>query len=246
MRRWKGERYALLGRMCSEKRIVACNPVSKGKKNLLVIGDSHGLDALTAFYVAAPDFNLVLSASGGCPPLVPENLAMLKPGHPDRGTCLRLSAERIDPLYLRQFDVIAINVLFEWYRPDHLRRYLKVLREATGARLFLFGGFVSLKRDCSLVALSEGLAGCLDTANVKSYRPFEGEMRALSDEFGATFISKSEIFCSGGALDQCRATIAGSPATPDKHHLSLAFAREMGQWIKKTYGTILAGVAHSP
>ncbi|MEQ1717148.1 MAG: acyltransferase family protein [Hyphomicrobium sp.] len=246
MASWTKERYALLRQICSARPVGTCNPRSSGRPNFLIIGDSHGVDALNAFFVAAPKFNFVISAQGGCPPLVEQDLTILKPTHPDREMCVRLNRERVDPAFLKGFDAIAINVLYEWYGPEHLRRFLTALRAATGARLFIFGGFVTLERECRLVAETAGLEACFDNANVKSYRPYESDVLALAAEFGAAFISKAEIFCGGGPLEACRSTISGSPATPDKHHLSLTYAREMGLWITRTFGANLEGRPRSP
>jgi peptidoglycan/LPS O-acetylase OafA/YrhL len=228
-------RYTTLKKVCRYQKDGHCNKISTGP-NFLIIGDSHAHDALTSFFMAAPEYNYVLSSTGACPPLAQSDFAILKPGHPDREKCIALNQQRSDPAYLKQFDVIAINVLYEWYRPEHLARYLSVLREATHSRIFLFGGFISLNRDCGLVASDGGLSRCFAAENVKSYRPFEDELEVLAKKYDVTFISKSEVFCDRKPLSDCRTIVSGIPATADKHHLTFEFAREMGLWIRKRFG----------
>ncbi len=235
MEDWKRGRYSLLKKVCHDHKDGHCNNVNPGT-NFLIIGDSHAPDVLTSFFVAAPQYNYILNSTGGCPPLAASDFAILKPGHPDREKCIALNKQRSDPSYLKQFDVIAINVLYEWYRPEHLARYLSVLRDATRARIFLFGGFISLNRDCGLVALSGGLSRCFEAENIKSYRPFEDELENIAKRYDVTFISKSEIFCNRKQLSDCHTIISGVPATADKHHLTFEFAREMGLWIQKRFG----------
>lgn len=238
VKRWKKERTLALKTHCRDGGDDVCNPLAP-HGNFLILGDSHALDGFNAFITAAPAFNYVMNSVGGCPPLAPQDLGLIKPAHPDRAACLKISKQRIDPNFLARFDVIAISVLFEWYTPEHLRHYLGILRANTKARLFIFGNYISLNRDCELIAVSQGLKGCIDPLNVRSFAKYDDELKALAKEFDAAFIAKSEILCGGGALENCRYEIDGTPFTYDKHHLTLPFALEIGKWIKQHYAPSL-------
>ncbi len=239
---WKKDRMAAVETHCRGGGEQLCNRLAQ-RDNILILGDSHALDAFNAFVSVAPSHNYIMNAVGGCPPLVPQDLGFIKPAHPNFAVCQKLSRQRNNPAFIRRFDVIVISLHYVSYTPDYLRRYLTFVRAHSSAKIIILGSYIVLKRDCALIAVKEGAAGCIDPKNVSSFAGFEDELAAIAAEFGAVFISKREIFCGEGDLQNCRFEIDGVPFTADRHHLTLPFAHEMGTWIKQHHVGLLPDLA---
>ncbi len=145
--RGKELRFQVRKELCQRKvRRAECDNVVEGRVNALIIGDSHAIDALNAFERIYPEHNFAMSELAGCPPYR-DIEKLTAPNHPDRLKCKALNEIRFDPAYLKRFDYIVINVLFEWYTPAHLREYLEFLKQNDIRKVIVLGGYLTLSRD---------------------------------------------------------------------------------------------------
>jgi peptidoglycan/LPS O-acetylase OafA/YrhL len=231
----KNDRFQVNAIMCA-RRALDCSPPTDGKPRIiienpvppensfLIIGDSHAVDALNALYAVFPEDQFYLSQLGACPPLrnieerVGKNFANLT-------QCKTLTEKRFDLTYLRQFDAIAINVLYVRYEVADLRAYLQFLHDGGIRKVIVFGDFVTLSRDLSEIATLNGFSPTA-IEQFRDKRPvLDPHLRAMTEEFGYFYISKYSVFCPDGVCAWIDAQQI--PFTYDKSHLSFPYASRL-------------------
>ncbi len=228
----KGKRMTLLRRECQERGWEQChNPVA-GKMNVLVVGDSMAVDGYNALLTALPDANVVMSTVGGCPPY--DDMQHLLPtNHPHRQRCIEINQKRFDPAYIASFDAIAVVVLYDWYTPEHLERFLQKVRSVSGQMpIFIFGNYFKLNTECWELIERLGPQSCQSKEFVESEFGFEPELADLSRKYdNVFFLSLKQAFCGDGT---CTYALGDVPFTWDEFHLSYEFSVEMGKRFTST------------
>ena len=228
----KNDRFQINALMC-EKRQLDCSPPTDGKpriiietpvpeeQSVLIIGDSHAVDAMNALHAVFPTDALYLSQLGACPPIrdvtriVGKNFANLV-------ECNALNEKRYDVAYLRQFDYLAINILYVRYTVADLADYLDFLHRNGIQRVIVFGDFVTLTRDLSDIVSSAGYAPLAIEAFREQTPVLDAEIRREVVKFGYFYISKYDVFCPAR---QCQWMNAQDvPFTYDMSHLSYPYA----------------------
>ena len=132
--------------ICQLKGWDRCDALLPQRRNALIIGDSHAVDALTLLHKFLPADNFAMSTLGGCPPTnIMKSLAPAM--HPKLETCIEINKKRYNVNYLNKFDYIAIDVLFGWYSPAELIRYLDFLRANNVRKIIVLGQYLTLRTD---------------------------------------------------------------------------------------------------
>jgi peptidoglycan/LPS O-acetylase OafA/YrhL len=222
----RNARFDILGARCSRVGWDVCNDPLPDAQNILIVGDSHAPDALNALDVVFPEAHLMQSTLAGCPPS-DDIRALVLPTHPNLTDCEAINRERFDPSNLEQVDMVVINYLAAWYGPDELEPYLQFLTENTDAPILLFGNYIHYNANMPELLMSpDGLAALEE--HTQSRFLYEDENRALAERYGIIYVSKKEALCTG---EECPLFAAGQPFTWDRHHLSLPFARLLGEAI---------------
>lgn len=222
----RNARFDILGARCSRVGWDVCNDPLPDAQNILIVGDSHAPDALNALDVVFPDAHLMQSTLAGCPPSN-DIRALVLPTHPNLTDCEAINQERFDPGNLEQVDMVVINYLAAWYGPDELEPYLQFLTDNTDVPIVLFGNYIHYNANMPELLMSpEGLAA-LDE-HTQSRFLYEEENRALAERYGIIYVSKKEALCDG---EDCPLFAGGEPFTWDRHHLSMPFARLLGETI---------------
>lgn len=223
-------RFLTRQKICNKKGWETCDAIIPDKTNVLVIGDSHAVDALNALEAQFPDFNYALSTLGGCPPY--KDISSIAPnGLPDLERCKRLNQDRHDVPYLKKFDLLVINNFMGWYTPKNLLSYLQFLHNNGLKKVIVFDNYISLKKEMPSLLNVYGY-------NEKEIRQWisrdyvsEPELGARASEFGYLYIDKRSIFCK---KENCMLfDIEGNPFTYDSNHLSYKFSRKMLEAYKE-------------
>jgi len=224
--RGKAARFETRQKICQSKTWVLCDTPQASTINALVIGDSHAIDGLNAFYAEFPEHDYSMSELGGCPPHVNID-ALVTPAHPNLAECKALNAERHNIDFLKQYDYVVINVLFEWYTADHLQEYLRFLNSSGIDKVIVIGGYYSLTEELPEIINRNGFVASGIAPYVIDNSNEEQKLRKYADELGYLFLSKRDVFCEG---DNCTYFDGKKiPFTYDKHHLSVEFATRILQ-----------------
>lgn len=210
-------RFQLRQQVCTVKGWDHCDDLVPGKRNALVIGDSHAVDAYNAFVTRFPQDNITLSDLGGCPPH-PSIDQIVMAGHPDLPKCLELNRKRHDPSYLHRYDYIVINVYMDWYTEQHLAAYLQFLHDQGVRKVVVFGQTWRASDDLPELVNRVGLDRERLMALLKP-APSDGLVESTAAQLGYLFVSKTAALTSDGHFDvfDTREVLF----TYDMHHLSL-------------------------
>lgn len=237
----KAARFDPYRRRCLAKGAPSCDSPAEGV-NVWILGDSHAPDAFNALESHYPDYHYVFKGLAGCPPLVREDYGLLTPRHPNREDCIA----RNEKLFygnaeLSRADLIVVNTVFQWYRPEHLAHSINRIRTFTDAPIVVLGNYLFFSEDFPGAVVRHGGMVMDDYYQKRLARQslaFEEELTALSRSLGFTYISKRALFCSGRSALDCPIMFDGKLFTYDRHHLSLAAATAMGAAFKTRYGAL--------
>jgi peptidoglycan/LPS O-acetylase OafA/YrhL len=223
-------RYQDLSFACQLRSPGKCpKAADNGAMTVLVVGDSHAPDGFNMIRPALGTARFVLDSAHACPPTDGVGLKVrVAPA------CRKANEERFDPDYVASFDVIVVSVLFNWYRPEDLRRYLDVIkRAAPSKKVIVFGNYVVLDKLCWEIAERFGAGECINGPYIKSRFLYERELKDLVADYGYLYVSKKDVLCgSDGATCPVFADGTSIPFTWDMHHLSYEFAVMIGNRIR--------------
>jgi len=220
----KESRFRVRQHICTKKGWEACDDVVLAATNVLIMGDSHAVDALNAFYKVYPTHIYSMSQLDGCPPYDRIEKITLA-NHPDRIKCIILNKARYDPSYLRQFDYIVINVLYDWYTFDHLFEYLQFLKFNNVQKVIIMGNYLVLNKDMPELLNKYGYNEQHITPWVRDNIFNELRVKSRVNELGYFYISKKDKFCY---IEKCKYFDSNQvPFSFDKHHLSYEFASQL-------------------
>ena len=239
----KETRFVPRNKICSQKGWGICDQPSPGATNVLVIGDSHAVDALNAFTSLYPSFDYSMSTLGGCPPF--KNIELITPStHPNRSECKELnSAYRFNVEFLKKFDLIVINNLMSWYTSDNLLDYLNFLHQNGIKKVIVFGNYYTLSENMYELVNKFGFDDSKIKSAIKDIPDFSPEQIKLINQNGYLFISKKDLFCKDGVCEIFDDQKV--PFTYDEHHLSYEFASRMLLPIKSSISQYIKGGAIS-
>jgi hypothetical protein len=216
-------RFSTRIKICETKGWENCDEPQSTKFRVLILGDSHAIDALNAMYSAFPDLDYSMSQLGGCPPsnqmreLVPQTF-------PDLDQCIKLNQTRYDIDYLNDFDVIVINVLLGWYPLEELQKYLNFLYQSGLRKVIFFGDYFETKTEVPQIVNHFGFNESKLRSEILPKTDADSSLRTQADKLNFFFLSKREILCSKLG---CTYWNSGIPYTWDTHHLSFQFAQRL-------------------
>ncbi len=220
---------------------------------LLVIGNSHEIDAYNAFhqiYGSDPQVNLISFGQFNKCPLE------FGPDGPASPVAIRDCDRRLailrDAAFVRSLDamVLGLNNPFGdqllignkrpvWRVIHHLRALNPDLP------LVVMGSYINTVRDCTeLYNRFHSFDACKNREFLDTTGYGERQSSTLP-EAGATdylYIDKMWLLCPSGDLDSCVMQANGEPAFYDSGHLSLGFSRYLGERIHQAYGKELTNM----
>jgi hypothetical protein len=227
---------------CRTRIGASCNAPTDGI-NVFIIGDSHAPDAFNAMTKQYPNYHYVYHGLGGCPPLVRDDFRLLGVKHPNRSACIVRNERLLYGGQLVQADLVVINTLFQWYKPEHLSRAIKQIRVKTSAPIIVFGNYMIFDDDLPDLVIEHGLTK-MDSYYAKRLADntfaYDKELGLLSEDMRFTYISKKLLFCEDDSVMSCPIILDGKLITYDTHHLSLAAANYLGRKLEMAYGDIFS------
>lgn len=208
---------------------------------VLFFGNSHEPDAFNAFkhlYGGDPRVNLInFGTANHCEIVVGSN-TIASPTQ--ELACDQRFAALNDNEFLKQVDVLVYNTHsgFEGYSQP-LWRVLEFVKQKNPAiKIIAIGSYMQTKMDCATLYNKYGTYdACKRKELVEGFHPDEREISPIPQvkTLEYTYISKAELFCKNEELATCTMYANGEPAFYDQHHLSMGFARYLGDRIAETH-----------
>ena len=235
----KQARYAQYQKRCPGDRCMTARP----GVNVFVFGDSHAPDIFNALVGIHPEYNYVFLANARCPLLAREDYDLLPASGSDRSTCIALNESRLYGDQLRRADIIVVNALYIWYRPEHLQHAIEKIRKRTAAPIVVLGNYLVFDDDFPSMVIRHGrlaMDSYYQARLSNATFAFDADLEALARRMKFTFISKRKAFCHGDSVLDCPIVFDGKLFTYDKHHLSVAAAAALGDVLRKHYAGLFS------
>ncbi|WP_375549188.1 acyltransferase family protein [Oceanicaulis alexandrii] len=234
----RNARFDRVRQRCLRLGWEVCDDPQNGRRNIMIVGDSHTVDALNVLDVIFPQTHLMQSTLPGCPPS-PDIRALVSATHPQLPDCEAMNRERFDPASLQDVDMVVITYLGDWYGPDDLEPYLQFLTANTDVPILWFGNYIHLNADFpDLLRQGDGLESVESLGSqIRSRFLYEDQNTQLAASYGVVYVSKRDALCDG---DDCPLFAEGEPFTWDRHHLSRPFARRLGEALEEDLRPLLS------
>ena len=242
----KQRRFEPYAATCAARGWDTCKQLSRERDNLVILGDSHGIDGFNILQPWLRNVHAVMRTESSCPPLsVEDSEALIKPSFKNFEKCRETSKLISAPGFYADVRFVAISAFFDWYKPEHLDHYLSQADIPEDVGILIFGNAPAFKEDLPELILRHGtLAGLREyVASSLDARVWDAdaELRRIAEKHGARFVSKLDAFCDP-ASRTCEIFYGedGKLLTYDKHHLSLDAATSMALDLGREYGSVSA------
>ncbi len=235
----KKKRIDVYREMCKARGWENCTDPVEGKSNVLILGDSHGIDGLNIFKEAFSDHHYVLKSVPGCVPQDPEVFSSSgNRKHPNFHKCLDLLTDLKKPSSYEDYEYLVISSRYLRYEPSLLYSILDVVPERLLDKTLIFGNAPSFLQDLPSILIRNK---SMDISGDKLANYFEkgvlhqeDGVKFLVSRYGISYLSKLDFYCPKMA---CKLFYGKEQKllTYDKHHLSYAAAREYGDFLAMKY-----------
>ncbi len=231
----RSERFLPFNRRCGRSR-DECMVFDQDKINIVVFGDSHGVDGYNIMALSYPQANIVLASNPSCPPYI--DVEYFLESRPNIVGC----REHNDFIFSRwteisQADIIVFSMLQDNQSVSRLNDTIDWLRPRSNARFLVLGTAMIFNKDVPTVISSLESVKQVEAAVMANARTalFETDLlfRENFENSDVLFVSKLDQLCPGR---QCQIVLDdGELLTYDRHHLSVGAARIVAEHIKKLY-----------
>jgi hypothetical protein len=225
------QRTLIRDNICGKKQ--KCLNDDLNYENVVIIGDSHGLDGFNIMKTAYPLINFMDYSLGGCPPFETlDGIVYANKKCADYNDNLWHKINKIDNL-----KNIVISIRLSEKRYSKTISLVKKLKHE-GYNVTVLGVGPFYKSD--VLDILTGVKSYAE-ADEKIQKYIQSEIFGLNKNFkndieklGVNYIDKLSILCPD---NRCRCVTSDKSALMvyDKHHLSLAAAIEVGQMVQQVY-----------
>jgi peptidoglycan/LPS O-acetylase OafA/YrhL len=237
----RDNRFDLYREMCGQRGWTKCGALSDDKKNVVILGDSHGLDALNILKPFWPDAHYVLMSTNGCPPMTQADFERLIPKKASRyGACLANTEKLSSADVFENVDMLVLSAQFSWYTPAEFDQFLSEANLPRHIELVIFEQAPSFTDDIPDIVFSFTKPFGVERYTAQFIEPNTWDNRyalqKIATEWDATLLPKASFFC-GRDTGECRLFYGEESKllTYDRHHLSVTSAYELGAYLKKKY-----------
>ncbi|MGW1442078.1 acyltransferase family protein [Serratia rhizosphaerae] len=200
-----------------------CLKLSDTKKNVVLIGDSHGAHLWRAISLAAGEnVNLMQATASGCKPVTEQKFS-------NRCTAIMDYVYK-DLIINNKIDGVIVSARWNEHDKPALINTINYLKQHT-KNFYILGPTVEYKGPLpELLAYQEnGDPALASRSVVKSRKLMDSELKALSTSMKTNYISVYDLICPG---DRClEMTTSGQPAAFDYGHFTLSGANYVAKGI---------------
>lgn len=238
----KGRRFADLATACNiqvlsdPKRCFMDRPVQ-----VLFFGNSHEPDAFNAFnhiYGKDPRVNLINFGTVNSCDMVLHGDTVSSPRH-ELGCDERFRTLN-DKNFLKRVSIVVYNTHqgFDLVAKDLWRAMEMMKRKNPSMRIIAIGSYLQTSMECSSLYNKYRTYDACKSSEFVNYIALDERARSPVPQVKSLdyiYISKYELFCRNAVLSTCTVFANGEPAFYDQDHLSMGFARYMGDRIVETH-----------
>jgi peptidoglycan/LPS O-acetylase OafA/YrhL len=237
----KTRRFDLYQKHCRQRSWDLCKEKSMSVPNVIILGDSHGIDGLNVLGPLHPELHFVMAALAGCPPMTPPDFKILfKKLHPNYKECEASTQALSEPSYYQDIDYLVFSQSYSWYQPVHLARYLASLPAEFDGKILIFGNAPSFEEELPELVIEHGHPSRLEAYAsdflLDDTWLYEKELQQLAHDYGGMFVSKTGYYCDR-EVRSCNLFYGQDKRllTYDKNHLSVDAAHALSAWFKSEH-----------
>jgi peptidoglycan/LPS O-acetylase OafA/YrhL len=219
-------RYLERTRVCP----TGCLEPSTDRRNILVLGDSHGTDGWNAMRAAFPNDHVMIAAVPGCKVYFDMRavLAATRMSEADQRRCLDTAASVFEnPHLLDSLDIVVFSFHTTLSDLRYMQQTIEFLKRSTSGQILVMGNSPVFLRRIPDVIRERSLdhMATIPGELVDERWRLDEEMGQLARSEGVLFISKWDFLCPTG---ECLAYQDEEPLTYDTHHMSRSAALAFG------------------
>lgn len=233
----KTRRFDLYQKQCRQRSWERCREKSTTVPNVVILGDSHGIDGLNVLAPLHPELHFVLASLAGCPPMTPSDFeTLIKKTHPNYKECKASTLALSESSYYQGIDYLVFSQWYSWYQPIHLARYMASLPASFDGEILIFGNAPSFEEELPELVIEHGHPSRLEAYAADFLLDgtwlYEKELQQIADEYGGTFVSKTAYYCDR-EVRSCTLFYGQDKRllTYDKNHLSVNAAHALSTWF---------------
>ena len=241
----KSRRFDILRMLCRERGWDKCEELDHTQFNVLILGDSHGDDALTALHGEWPRPHYILYSENGCPPMTISDFDLtVKKNAKHYSKCRNKTQLLADGTIVKMADMLVVSSRYSWYTPSMLNRFLDSLELPLDYLIVIFGQAPTYSKGLPEIIYQHGqLAGLKERAAgflTEETWMFNDELEQVASSHKAIFIPKAGYFCEA-QTNQCELFYGeeNKLLTYDKNHMSYEAAIELGNRISATWPQLI-------
>ncbi len=237
----RDHRFDLYREMCGQRGWAECGSLSDNKKNVIILGDSHGPDALNTLKPFWPDAHYVLMSANGCPPMTQADFErLIKKKASQYDSCLKNTKKLSGADVFENVDMLVLSAKFDWYTPAEFDQFLSEANLPRHVELVIFERAPSFTKDIPDIVFSFTKPFGLERYAAQFIEPntwgYGSALREIAAEWNATLLPKASFFCNRDT-GECRLFYGEEKKllTYDQHHMSVASAYELGAYLKAKF-----------
>lgn len=217
---------------------LICGSVSDTAPNVLVVGDSHAVDAFNVMRRVWPKANFLVSSASACPFLIDLSTTHVGAEDCEETNAARLAEfERLAP----NIDTIILAMRFSGERGPALRETAAALA-ALGPSLVVLGAGPWYDAPVRELIAEHGSLIDLDPAlneHLIVSHFIDDQVQPSVEELGGVYLACRPFLCPDDG--PCRILASdGQPNIFDAHHFTLSGARDFADYIRRTYPALAA------
>ncbi len=239
----KNLRFSLIKETCQGSITDHCP--QRTEKKVVILGDSHGPDAINILLPNYQNYDYSLESVGGCPPLsIDDYDKYIKPSRVNYNRCTKQTYKFTDPEFYHNIDYLVFSNLYsQWYTPELLDNFLSSANIPKHVKILILGNAPFFSKALPELILdsnpTDELEKEISPAILKWTWEHDKNLQKVASQHNAKFISKLDYFClSGEKICELFYGENNVLLTYDSHHLSFEAARLFGQFLKQSHPTL--------
>ncbi|MDB4476260.1 acyltransferase [bacterium] len=228
------KRRSFVTEYCKPVGEIFCGERREDQTNILLLGDSRGIDVYIALKTAYPNANIMASYAMGCAPVFSEKVSRLSPFFPE---CPQFNLARLQTvLDAPDEDIIFLVANFSELTEAAILETVARLT-AAGKTVYLLGKFSFLEGRSPAEVLIDSLRfrphGNINRYIAENPYKYDGEFAEEIEKIGAVYISHKPLFFDGDY--RLRDRKSGKMLTYDGKHLNTFGAEQLGEHLRAHY-----------
>lgn len=240
----KARRFEIAKNLCRERGWDRCYEFADNQLNVVILGDSHGPDALNILQPVWPEAHYLLLSVNGCPPMTPEVFERkVTKEAVNYEECRNRVYGFAEPRFFSRADIVVVSARYNWYTPADLQGFLHQIALNSSTKLLIFEQAPSFARDLPDLVFNFGRPVALEEYVSRFVKDdtwsSKAALRNVAETANAVFLPKASFYCEEKGVCDLFFGPDRKLLTYDEHHLGTDAALSLGKYIKVEFPDLM-------